>query len=393
LSFSLLIGQKLAKDILQNALKSGRVAQAYLFHGPEGVGKETAARAFAQALNCLSPAPGPDACGQCASCIKIARYEHPDIQLVFPIPKEFVEGGDEDADAAFSNKAATSFAKLYEEKRADAGYKFPFRQASSIRILQIRTLIHSLRFRPHEGKKRIFIFLKADRLSLPAAQAFLKTLEEPEKDTLFILLTETPQALLPTILSRCQKVRFAPLTRKDIVEALRLRLGLSPEKARTFAALANGSLGRALALADEEKDDFQAERDLARRLFEATRGEGRSFLGKAGELSRQRDRNKAERVIDFLELWLRDLLVFKEQGEEALVNLDRLPEIRASHAGWEQGKLEQAIAACEDIKAGIRANANLHLALTVLLQRLSRIQRGLAPIPPGLSAWPFMLKS
>ncbi len=391
--FSLLIGQKLAKDILQNALKSGRVAQGYLFHGPEGVGKETAARAFAQALNCLSPGPGPDACGQCASCIKIARYEHPDIQLVFPIPKEFVEGGNEDPDAELSNKAAAAFAKLYEEKRDDAGYKFPFGQKpASIRILQIRALIQSLRFRPHEGKKRLFIFLKADRLTIPAAQAFLKTLEEPEANTIFILLTETPQALLPTILSRCQKVRFAPLTRKDIVEALRLRLGLSPEKARTFAALAHGSLGRALALADGEKDGFQAERDLAKQLFDSA-ARGSSPFSSARSLAWSKDRNKAERVIDFLELWLRDLLVFKEQGEEALVNLDRLPEIRASHAGWEQGKLEQAIAACEDIKAGIRANANLHLALTVLLQRLSRIQRGLAPIPPGLFAWPFMLKS
>ncbi len=388
----MLIGQKLAKDILQNALRSGRVAQAYLFHGLAGVGKETAARAFAQALNCLSPSPGPDACGRCASCIKIARFEHPDVQLVFPIPKEFVEGGDEEVDAAFSNKAAAAFAKIYEEKRANVGYKFPFKQASSIRILQVRTLIQSLRFRPHEGKKRVFVFLKAERFSLPAAQAFLKTLEEPEKDTIFILLTETPQALLPTILSRCQKVRFAPLTRKDIVEALRLRLGLNPARARTFTALANGSLGRALALADEERDEFQKERDLAHRLLEATRGEGRSFLGKAGELSRYRDRNKAERVIDFLELWFRDLLVLKEQGEETLVNLDCLPELRASYAGWEPGKLEQAIAACEDIKAGIRVNANLHLALTVLLQRLSRIRRGLAPVPPGLAAWPFMLK-
>lgn len=383
----------MAKEILQNALRTGRVAQAYLFHGPEGVGKETAARTFAQALNCLSPAPGPDACGQCVSCKKIINYEHPDVQLIFPIPKEFVEGGDEDPDAAFSNKAATAFAKLYEEKRADAGYKFPFRQAASIRILQIRTLIQSLRFRPHEGRKRVVIFLKADKFSLAAAQAFLKTLEEPGKNTIFILLTETPQALLPTILSRCQKVRFTPLSRKEIALELRLRLSLTPERASAFASLANGSLGRALHLADEEKDEFQAERDLAKRLFEAARLKGGALVGKAWDLGKYRDRDKAGRVIDFLELWFRDLLVFKEQGEQALVNLDRLPELRASYAGWEPEKLVQAIAACEDIKAGIRRYANLHLALTVLLQRLSRIQRGLPAIPPGMANWPFMWRT
>lgn len=390
--FSQLIGQSLAKDILQNALRTGRVAQAYLFHGPGGVGKETTARAFAQALNCLSPASGPDACGQCASCKKVASFEHPDVQLVFPIPKEFVEGGDEDPGAAFSNKAATAFAKLYEEKRTDAGYKFPFRQAASIRILQIRTLIQSLRFRPHEGRRRVVIFLKADRFSLPAAQAFLKTLEEPEASTIFILLTETPQALLPTILSRCQKVRFTPLTRKEIVEALRLRLNLTPEKARTFAALANGSLGKALSLADEEKDEFQEERDLAKRLFE-TRGQGRALLNRAWEIGRFRDRNKAERIIDFLELWYRDLLLLQEQGEESVINLDRMAELRTVRSRWETERLEQAIAACEDIKAGIRMNANLPLALTILMQRLGRIQRGLSAIPPSLSNWPFMRRT
>jgi DNA polymerase-3 subunit delta' len=390
LPFSQLIGQSLAKEILQNAIKTGRVAQAYLFHGPEGVGKETAARAFAQALNCFSPAPEPDACGNCVSCKKVTRFEHPDVQLIFPIPKEFVEGGDEDPDAAFSNKAAAAFAKLYEEKRADAGYKFPFRQAASIRILQIRTLIQSLRFKPHEGRKRVVIFLKADKLSLAAAQAFLKTLEEPEKDTIFILLSETPQALLPTILSRCQKVRFSPLSRKEIALELRLRLSLTPERARTFAALSNGSLGRALHLADEEKHEFQAERDLAKRLFEAAYQKGGTLVGRAWELGKYRDRSKAERVIDFMELWYRDLLLFPEQGEETLVNLDRLPDLRKSHAGWEPGKVEQAIAACEDIKAGIRRNANLHLALTVLLQRLSRIQRGLPAVPAGMASWPFM---
>jgi DNA polymerase-3 subunit delta' len=236
----------------------------------------------------------------------------------------------------------------------------------------------------------VVTFLRADRFSEPAAQAFLKTLEEPEADTIFILCTESPQALLPTILSRCQKVRFAPLSRKDVGEALVLRLGLSPEKARPLVALANGSLGRALALASEDQEGVQEERTLAQRLFEATARENSPSKASWNHLAKYRDRNKAERVIDFLEWWYRDLLLFQAQGEDAVVNLDRLPALRAGGSRWSEGRLREAIETCEEIKAGIRLNANLHLALTVLVQRLSRIHRGLPATPPSLSAWPFV---
>jgi DNA polymerase-3 subunit delta' len=214
-------------ETIRRALRTGRIHHAYLFEGPDGVGKELAAFGLAQALVCDKA--GAEACGACSACVralpdaKTTRSKHPDIVVL--------------------ERA------LYEP--ASIGRRTPENQDLSID--QVRTLVLShAQFPPHEGRARVFIVRRAEEMSTAAANALLKTLEEPIAKMHFILLTSQPDALLPTILSRVQRVRFAPLPEALVAELLVAR-DVTKETAERVAPLAGGSMEIALSLCDEDE--------------------------------------------------------------------------------------------------------------------------------------------
>lgn len=240
------VGQATAIETLRRALGNDRVHHAYLFDGPEGVGRELAAFGFAQALVCerrSAPPAGPSlfggaeataepankssACGECSACTRAmpradaqGRPIHPDIVVL--------ERG------------------LYEPGLI--GRKTP--ESQDISIDQVRTLVLArAAFGPHEGRAKVFIVRRAEELSTSAANALLKTLEEPLDRTHFILLSAHPDVLLPTIRSRTLRIRFAPLG-ESLVTKLLTERGVEAGMAAALAHRANGSIGQALALAD-----------------------------------------------------------------------------------------------------------------------------------------------
>jgi DNA polymerase-3 subunit delta' len=219
--------QATALETLRRALASERVHHAYLFDGPEGVGKERTAFGLAQALVCERRAPGTaDACGQCKACGRAvprsgeSRPIHPDVVVL--------ERG------------------LYEP--ATIGRRTP--ETQDISVDQVRTLVlaHAA-FPPYEGRAKVFIVRRAEELSLSAANALLKTLEEPAARTHFVLLSSAPDTLLPTIRSRTQRIRFGALP-DDVVEDLLAERGAPRSLAAATARLAGGSMAAALALSD-----------------------------------------------------------------------------------------------------------------------------------------------
>ena len=222
--------QDVARSTLNRAIGSGRVHHAYLFDGPAGVGKELAAFGLAQALVCERRRDGEEsACGACSACQRAAPREgartssHPDVILI--------ERG------------------LYEP--GQIGRRSP--ETQDISIDQVRTVVLArAAYGPHEGRARVFIVRRAEELSVPAANALLKTLEEPGKGTHFVLLTAHPDLLLPTILSRTSRVRFASLP-DGVVSDLLARRGITGEQAASIARLAGGGMESALALADPEE--------------------------------------------------------------------------------------------------------------------------------------------
>ena len=215
------LDQARARAILERALATGRFAPAYLFHGPAGTGKEEAALAFAQALNCTTwkadalpdlfapaPAPRPDeggverprlgGCGICGSCLRIARYVHPDVIVRLPLPRP------RNGEAADPSDALRF--------KAEHPWRDPPLEGGnlSIGIEDVRAVLRGLGMPPVEAWWRIILFREAERLSEQAQNALLKSLEEPPANTLFILTTSQPDSLLPTVRSRCRSVPALP---------------------------------------------------------------------------------------------------------------------------------------------------------------------------------------
>jgi len=229
--FSHILGQEPALQTLMRALDSGHVHHAYRFEGPAGVGKELAAFALAQALVC--EAPGPRACEQCGACLRCLRISeeephvpaHPDVILL---------------------------------QRGLYRGRISANETTGISIEQVRRMVISqVGYGPHEGRARVFIVRDADELTVSAANALLKTLEEPGRGTHFVLLTSRPNRLLDTIRSRTLPVRFSPLPDAVVAQLLRAK-GLDPQ----VAVVAQGSMALALDLASEdaikEREEFVA---------------------------------------------------------------------------------------------------------------------------------------
>jgi DNA polymerase III subunit delta' len=238
-----LVGQARALAQIEKAIASGKLAQSYLFDGPAGVGKHTAAIALCAALNCDGDALG---CGRCLSCDKVARDLHPDVIAVYP-------------------------------------------DGAQIKVEQIRAVTSRLAYAPHEGRTRVIVLDEADRLNPNAGNALLKSLEEPRPHTRFVLVSAAPHRLLPTIRSRCQRVRFAPLEGEVLVGLLRAR-GVEEAVARDAAALADGSAGRALALVESGEGATEKRRALAARIEQAAaQGSAHAVFAAAAEAGSDRE--------------------------------------------------------------------------------------------------------
>ena len=271
MSFADIVGHDRPLNIVRRALANHTLAHAYLFSGDEGIGKKTTALELAAAVNCHEP--GPDGgCGTCPACRQTASRTHPDLH--------FIEAdGDE------------------------------------IKIDQIRQAQADLSLKPFEGAKKILIVDGAETMNAASSNAFLKTLEEPPGDALIVLISSTPRSLLQTIRSRCQEIRFHPLPRRTLAQVLVQKRGLSERDASFLAALAQGSLGRGLAMdGGKEKEERSEMLMLWARVETMNSGE---VLAEAEAFSR--DRERLERLLEIGIEWLRDAVVYRATEDESLL--------------------------------------------------------------------------
>jgi DNA polymerase-3 subunit delta' len=270
-SFTDIVGHDRPLTILRRALANHTLAHAYLFSGDEGIGKKTTALELAAAVNCHEPGPN-GGCGTCPACRKTASRSHPDLH--------FIEAdGDE------------------------------------IKIDQIRQAQADLSLKPFEGAKKVLIVDGAEAMNAASSNAFLKTLEEPPGDALIVLISSMPRSLLQTIRSRCQEIGFHPLPRRALAQVLAQKRGLSESDALLLAALAQGSLGRGLAM-DGEKE--KAERNEMTAYWEKVETMGPTeVLADAEAFSK--DRERFERLLEIGVEWLRDAVIYRITEDENLL--------------------------------------------------------------------------
>lgn len=327
MAFAHILGQDKAIAVLRSALRHQRIPHAYLFSGYEGVGKKFTALMLAKALNCRERED--DACDQCISCHKIDEGNHPDVRVIEP-------------DGQF------------------------------IKIDQIRALQRDIGYKPYEGKRKVSIIDQAETLRPEAANALLKTLEEPTADSLIILVTANVYALLPTVISRCQFVRFISLGVQELTNLLVGEKHIQTDQARLIASLSEGCLGRAFSM---DTADVLAKRNVVEQLF-STLSAGLQdvrVVFRQAELLMEQEESIQE-LLDMMLVWYRDLHILQAQGEQSLVaNSDAIERLAQSAGQLSAGQIRRLFDIVYQTKLDILRNANLQLALEVMLMSLIEV--------------------
>ena len=282
-------GQDRAVAAISSTLSSGHVFHAWLLVGPQGVGKELTAVALAQALVCEdAPMKG---CGSCAACRRVENFNHPDVT--------FVRTEDELVRRGLLGKSDLDHTP-----------------SRDLKVEQVRQLQERLAFRPLEAKWKVAILTPADALNPQAQNALLKTLEEPPRDTVLVLVTSAPDKLLPTIRSRCSRVQFGPLPDDVIAAKLAKEKKQSPAEAQLLAKMAQGSMSRALAL---DSGVGKKRKETIEGFCALDPKDARGWLQLAETWAD--DRSTAEAALEVLTVWLHDVGVARHGGKD-LVNAD-----------------------------------------------------------------------
>ncbi len=341
-------GHDAAVSLLRRAIANDRVSSVYLFAGPAGVGKDRLAHALAQTMNCRARTDDGDACGACEICLKTARAMHPDVIV---LQRELK---DPPKDAARDNARDRAEAEALRTRRREEIPEADLRQ--NITVEQIEELLTRMPFRPHEGATRWVIFREADRLLPAAANKLLKTLEEPPRDTHFVLVTARPSALLTTIRSRCQTVRFGLLAPDDVAAVLRdgaESLSVDPAHIDDLVALGDGSVGRALEFRDREA--HKARQAMVDEVLNALRAGSPGVYVTLGERAKELDRHDLDTVLLLLQRYFRHeaLQHASARPRQAAVNAARADIVRDTQSLLDGG-----------------ATPNVQLVLQAMLVRL-----------------------
>lgn len=372
MSFQQIIDQPRVVDALRRAIERKRVAHAYLFFGPDGVGKRAAALAFAKALQCERG--GPDPCDVCTSCSKVNRLIHPDVQVLLPSPKDT---SPEDIAERLQLLAGNPYATVDYVRRPVLSD--PSKESNKQALYRIEEFQEDMRrqmgFKPLEGRYKIAIITDADLLRNETANAFLKLLEEPPPQTVFVLTTSRPERLLPTILSRCQRLRFDLLSTDAIAQALHEREGIEPAQAAVLARMADGSYARALDLAGNE--DLLAGRQLVLDYLRAAYANNVDKLADLADQMAGMGRERLKGTFSLMLRWIRDLLLYRTMGADApLVNVDQQDVIERFCKNIPGVDIEAMILLVEQAMELVERNVHQGLIVTTLAQRLHQTMRG-----------------
>jgi DNA polymerase-3 subunit delta' len=319
------VGHRRLVSLLSRAIARGTLPQSLLLAGPAGVGKRRVAKAVAESVNCLQPLATPDlerdACGECASCRRIDRGVHPDVIVLEPD------------------------------------------SMGSIKIDAVRDVIDRAGYRPFEGRRRVVTIDEADALTEDAQSALLKTLEEPPSASVFLLVSSVPDALLPTVRSRCPKVRFGALLPSDVADVLIRDHGYAEAEARAAAADADGSIARALAA---ESADLADAREVARRLLEqaARVSDPARRIDAARDLAPKKgtaveERQYAGACLRALASLLRDIGLLGMQADRRMVaNTDLEPQLEGLSRTFDADRSLKAYAAVDQALTAIERNVS-----------------------------------
>ncbi len=330
MSFNNILGQGQAKHIIAKALQHGTLPHAYLFYGPDSTGKKRLARELAKALNCTEQGPS-DACDRCPSCTKIEQNIHPDFFLLAP------------------SKST------------------PTAREAIIKIEAVRDLQSKLGYLPYEGRTKVAIIDSVEKMNLQACNSFLKTLEEPPSSTVLILITARPNQLLPTLVSRCQGIRFHPLPPESIKEILLSQTEAEDMDAAEIELRVLRSKGQVSRALDENVAEIAQHRQDLITLLENLSWDRIDLLFQWSKtLARNKDR--VTEVLEELMGLLRDLAYLKTQNDsDLLLNKDVVQLLRPLASKKSLAGLLKFMDGVQQTLHALSGNANIQLSLENML--------------------------
>lgn len=325
-----MIGHGWAVDLLAKHIALGQERHAYLITGPQGVGRRTLALRFAQGLNCPQPLAEGQPCRVCSTCKRIEAQQYPDLAVV------------------------------QSEHEGDV-----------LKIDQVRELQHSLALAPYEAHYRVALVLRFEEAHLSAANAILKTLEEPPAQVVIILTANSAESLLPTIVSRCEVVRLRPLSIEETSQGLQSVKGVPPETADLLAHVSGGRPGYAMRLIAQPQlmEQRQAYIEDMFRMLTSPRRDRFAF---AVTRLNNKDDLRSE-----LQTWLtfwRDVLMYSAGITATITNIDYAPRFQRLASDTGLNAAQFYVASVENTIARIDRNVHPRLALEVLLMDLPRIR-------------------
>lgn len=375
MSWSSIIGQQRVKNVLQRTIAEQRIAHAYCLWGPEGIGKDALALEFAKTLNCEHPqhhGSTTEACGTCKSCIQADSIQHPNIQFIFSLPAAKSDDGKSGSPIL---KLTDDQIRLIQEqlklKAENPYHNITIPNATQIRIAAIRDIKRNVSMSATQRGRRFVIISEADAMNQEAANAFLKTLEEPNANTTIILTTSRRDQLLSTILSRCQQIRCDALTDTDIAQALHERLGIAPEEAALIARLADGSYAKACELLDDDLTELRSDVVSLLRAILKQRNYILNLTHHIELVTGDKNRNRIEKMLILLLLWIRDAYALSvSSNNDVIINIDQLADLQNFVRNFSHAPLDSAAASIERAIALVRRNVDIHLLLTTLALEL-----------------------
>ncbi|NGP86770.1 ATP-binding protein [Fodinibius halophilus] len=377
-----LVGQDFAREQIERILKSGRISHSYLFSGPPGIGKTAFALAFAELINGIDNLTN---LGSQAFSKKSSWFNHPDIHAFLPVPtnvsvdelrsrlellkKDPYEIVDFSLRPSLTNEDST------KNKRAFYPIDY-FRE-------EIRPTAY---YKPNEGQKTVVIMTGIENMRKEAANAFLKLLEEPAEDLMFLLTTDHTEALLPTIISRCQHIQLSALKTGEIEQALIQQDGLPEDDAAYLARVSGGNY--AMTRFFDVDTLKQTRQEIIEYLRYAYVQDAVNITETAQDWQSQQNLEGQIAVLNVMEVFLRDLLVYRSTQKKSLItNADQIDVIKKFCKTLSDARLEDMIAQVNNCKPMIYQNVQPKLIFTSLALRFSNLMRNMDPVISDDESW------
>lgn len=344
--FNKIVGNEQIKQVFRRLLRSQRLPNSLLFVGENGVGKKPFALELAKAFVCRTPVEG-EACDECSACLRAEKFN---------IPTN-AEKNDE-------------FKKVFFSEHSDIGIVTAYK--NNIFIDAIRSLEVESNFRPYEGKGRFFIIDEADKMNDAATNALLKTLEEPSLTSHIFLLTSRPNALLQTIRSRCQTVRFAPIEAKEIEKHLLDTKKIAPDDAAMLAKLSGGSIGKALNL---DLGKFREKREAILKVLESLIvSHNRAVLLKTGEeMNDAKNKDSYNDYLTILQTVVHDIWLLNLNTDSEIVNADLKKQLVRLAQQSNRNNLAEWLKEIETLRENFTVNLNKKIATDALFMKMASV--------------------